>query len=309
MCISPSSPEFEPAVANVVEYGLAVARGNTDPQVMLRYAEALWNVRGLDETITVLDRLLAAQPDLSTLDLANAYALRAICHMQRGELEPAFADVSASLQILPRAHPRALRGLIHSLLGRMDEAVADVRAAVERDPYDDEVRAWKGIVLVKAGEYGEAIEDLTAAIGSGARDKSASECHLARARARLALGDPGGAEDDCNRCIELDYHEQAEWPFIVRSRANQAHQVYLLRARARLAKGEENLALGDCFFAVSINPADEAAYALRAQVYHAIGNYQQAALDLARVAYLQSRPCVNAPAGDVPQRSLAPAAG
>jgi tetratricopeptide (TPR) repeat protein len=289
MCVSPSSPEFEQAMDEIVEYGLALASGNSDPKLMLDYAIALWNVRDLQETVAVLDKVFPAATGLDAVDLANAYALRAICELQRGNPEQTLADISRSLDVLVRPHPLALRGLTYSILGNMEQAVDDVRQAVLMDPVDDEIRAWKGIVLVESGEYGEAIEDLTAAIESGARDKSASECHFARARARLKIGNPDGAEDDCNRCIELDYLEQAQWPFIVRSRAHNAHNVYLLRAKTREALGQYNLALGDCFFAASLAPGDSAVYELRARIYSAIGNGREAIRDLARAVYLQKR--------------------
>ena len=289
MCVSPSSPEFEKAMDEIVEYGLALARGDGDPKLMLDYAIALWNVRDLQETIAVLDKIFPSAAALDAVDLANAYALRAICELQRGNPQQTLADISGSLEILLRPHPLALRGLTYSILGNLEQAVADVRQAVLMDPVDDEVRAWKGIVLVESGEYAEAVEDLTAAIESGARDKSASECHFARAQARLQLGDPGGAEDDCNRCIELDYQEQAQWPFIVRNRARHAYNVYLLRAEAREAQDQHNLALGDCFFAASLAPGEPAVYELRARIYAAIGNRPEAIRDLARAAYLHSR--------------------
>lgn len=300
MCISPSSPEFERAMDEIVEYGLAIAGGNTSPKLLLDYAIALWNVRDLQETIAVLDKLLPSAGELDAVDLANAYALRAICELQRGNPEQTLADIARSLEILPRPHPLALRGLTYSILGNIEQAVADVRQAVDLDPDDDEVRAWKGIVLVEAGDYAGAVQELTVAIESGARDKSASECHFARARARLQTGDPSGAEDDCNRCIELDYHEQAQWPFIVRSRAHHAYAVYVLRAEAREAQGQHNLALGDCFFAASIAPAQPAIYELRSQIYTAIGNAPEAVRDMARVAYLHARSAAPRAAEPVP---------
>jgi tetratricopeptide (TPR) repeat protein len=288
MCISPTSPEFENAMDEIVEHGIAIAAGDCDPKLLLDYATALWNVRDLQETIAVLNKALSDEDRFDLPDLANAFALRAICELQLGRPLQALTDVERSLQALPRPHPLAFRGLIYSIVGNLDQAVADVRLAVQFDPADDEVRAWKGIVLVATGDYREAIEDLTAAIESGARDKSASECHMARARARLELGDPGGAEDDCNKGIELDYQEQARWPFIVRTRAHHAHTAYLVRAEARELQGNYNLALGDCFFAASMAPGDPAVYELRARIYSAIGNAHEAIRDLARVAYLRA---------------------
>jgi tetratricopeptide (TPR) repeat protein len=295
MCVSPTSPEFELAMDEIVEKGLAIAAGQCEPKLLLDYATALWNVRDLQETIAVLEKALSDTNRFDTLDLANAFALRAICHLQLSRPDKALTDIDRSLELLPRPHPLALRGLIFSILGNLDQAVADVRLAVEYAAEDDEVRAWKGIVLVTAGADEEAIEDLTIAIESGARDKSASECHLARARARLRTGDPGAAEDDCNRCIELDYQEQALWPFIVRTRAHRAHEAYLLRAEARELQGNYNLALGDCFFAASIAPGDPAIYERRASIYSALGNGAEVIRDFGRAAYLRSNNAASRP--------------
>jgi tetratricopeptide (TPR) repeat protein len=291
MCISPSSPQFEAAMDDLVACGVAVSAGSSDPLVLQRYADALWTVRDNGAAKVLLDRAIDAQPPLPALELSKAYALRAICEMQSGSLERALADVSTSIDVLPRPHPFALRGMIYSFLGNHAEAVANAREAVRRDPMDWEARAWRGMVLREAGFPEEAIDDFTQVIESGECEKYSSELYLGRARAHLALGNPSQAEDDCNACIDLDYHEQAHWPFIVPSRARQAHAVYLVRAEARLELTNNSLALGDCFFAAILAPGEAGVYDLRARVYAAVGNLPEAMRDMMRAAYLRSLPC------------------
>jgi tetratricopeptide (TPR) repeat protein len=291
MCISPSSPLFEAAMVDLIDCGQAVADGSTDPAVFLRYADALWTVRDNYAAMAALDRAIAGEPPLAAEQLSKAYALRAICELQSGSLDKAITDISTSIDLFPRAHPFALRGMAHLFLGETAQAVVDVRESVRMDPGDWEARAWQAMILLEAGMLDEAIDDFTRAIDSGGCEKYNSELYLGRARARLALGQAEAAEDDCNAGIDLDYHEQAHWPFIVPSRARQAYSVYLVRAEARLALGKLTLSLGDCFFACGLGPGERAVYELRARVYHTLGNLPEAIRDTARVAYLESLPC------------------
>jgi len=212
------------------------------------------------------------------------YAQRAICELQNGSLEQALHNICASLDAEPRAHPYILRAMIQRHLGNLPEAIADAMESVRLDPLDWEGRSWRGMILFDAGRYPEAIADFTHVIDSGECEKYASELYLDRARAHLELGDPASAEADCTMSIDLDYHEQAHWPFIVPTRVRQAHFAYRIRAEARLALGKNNLALGDCYFSAVLAPADPAVYELRARVYHAVGNLPEAMLDMMRAA-------------------------
>jgi len=274
-------------MADLVECGLAVAAGANDPDLLLRYAGALWTVRDTQAAISALDRAIAADPPLSAFALSKAFAARAICEFQGGNLEQAASDASTSIEIFPAAHPYGLRSEIHLVMGDVQRAIVDAEECVRLDPEDWEGRAWRAMVLREAGRHNEAIEDFTWVIDSGECEKYASELYLGRARAQFALGNAGAAEKDCHACIDLDYHEQAHWPFIVPNRARHAHDAYLVRAEARLALGQNLLALGDCFFAVSLAPAEPAVYGLRARVYQAVGNLPEAMRDMIRVAHLQ----------------------
>ena len=294
MCVSPSSPQFERAMTAVVDCGLAVAAGATDPRLFYKYAEALWIVRDLQAATEALDRAIQGSPPLPAWELAQAYALRAHCQLQSENVEQAIADASKGLSILPIGHLYALRGIVHLEQGRIQEALADAEEGFRLDQTDWEIRAFRASILLGAGEYERAIEDFTWVIASGLCERFASELYLGRARAYLALGNPADAEADCNMCIEEDYHEQSHWPFIVRYRANKAQAAYLVRAEARLVLGQKSLALGDCFFAASIAPGDPAVYDLRAKVYHAIGNLTEAMRDMIRAAHLR-RPAAEVP--------------
>jgi tetratricopeptide (TPR) repeat protein len=287
MCVSPHSPEFDQAMQKLVDYGLAIARGETDPHAFLEYAEALWDVRDLQGTVAALDSAIAGSPRLPQNELARAYASRSIAYLQMGNLPAAEADATASVELVPRGHPFGMRGLIHFYQGNYTAALRDAQEAFRLDPGDWEVRAWRGTILLEVGNYAEALEDFDWVLGSGECVRYASELHLARARAQLALGNAEAAESDCNEAIDLDYHEQSHWPFIVKSRARQAQNAYLVRAQARLALGAIARALGDCCFAATIAPGDPAVYALRARVYHAVGNVQEAIKDTLRADHLR----------------------
>jgi tetratricopeptide (TPR) repeat protein len=287
MCISHCSAEFEAVATDLVELGLQVSAGAKDPYLLLRYAEALWIVRDTQAVIEFVDRALAADPPLLPPDQSKAYASRAICQFQEGNLEQALADVCKSIEIFPRGHPYGLRGLIHLTAGNVEAALLDAEESIRLDPQDEETRAFRGMVLLEAGRYQEAIDEFTFVIGTGECEKYLSDLHLKRARALLALGDSAAAEADCTVSMEQNYQEQARWPFVVPYRTKNAHGVYLVRAEARLAQGEKKLALGDCFLAATLAPADPAVYDLRARVYESVGNLPEAMRDLVRAAHLR----------------------
>jgi tetratricopeptide (TPR) repeat protein len=288
MCVSPDSAEFERSMEKMVELGLRIARGETNSRVFLQYAEVLWNVRDLQATVAALDAAIAGEPPLSSLELSKAYASRSICFLQMGDTQRAIDDACMSVDLVPRAHPYGLRAITFLNLDRFAEALADIEEASRIDPDDWEVRAWRGMIYGRTGRHAEAVEEFSWVLNTGECHRYASEVYLGRARARLALGQAQGAVDDCDLAIEEDYHEQSHWPFIVRPRARAAHEAYLVRAEARLKLGELARALGDCCFAATIAPGDPVVYALRAEVYEAIGNIQEAVRDLIRVSHLRS---------------------
>jgi tetratricopeptide (TPR) repeat protein len=288
MCVSPQSPQFEQSMAQLVECGQGIARGDMSARIYLEYAEALWNIRDLENTISSLDVAIGRAAELTPLEQSRAYASRAICYLQVGDFDAAIQDATKSDEVMPRAHPLALRALARLFQGDTDEALRDADEAARLDASDWEVRAWRGMILLEAGRYAEALDEFTWVLESGECTRYASEVHRGRARARLALGDATGAEADCDAAIDEDYHEQSHWPFIVQSRARDAYQVYLVRAEARLALGRTLLALGDCCFAASLAPAEPAVYALRARIYYALGSVQEAIKDTIRAEHLRT---------------------
>lgn len=289
MCLSPESPLFDESMAKLVECGLAIARGETAPMLFLEYAEALWNVRDLQATVAALDRAISGTPPLPGHEMTRAYASRAICHLQMGNLDTALADATTSLDRSPRGHAYALRAMTYLHQNKHAEAIADAEAGVQVDPDDWEARSWRGMIYMEVGRYAEAVEDFNWVLSTGECARYASELYLGRARANLALGDPATAVADCALAIDEDYHEQSHWPFIVRARVRQAHQPYLIRAEARLQLGETARALGDCCFAASITPEDPAVYELRARVYYAVGNLQEVIRDTVRAEHLRRK--------------------
>jgi tetratricopeptide (TPR) repeat protein len=304
MCVTPQSPQFDQSMERMVELGLSIARGATDPHVFYEYAEVLWNVRDLEATAAALDRAIDGTPPLRGPELARAYALRAIANLQMAKLPQAEADVSRALAISPQGHPFALRGMALMFQGRHAEAVADADQSVRVDPTDWEAQGWRGMILLEAGRYADAIDAFTWVINSGECHRYASEIYLGRARAQLALGNPTEAVADCTEAIHLDYHEQSEWPFIVPGRFRDAHKVYLVRAEARLALGEHARALGDCCFAASIAPDDPDVYSLRQRVYYAIGNLPEAMRDMMRATHLPPRALLPGVVQREPERVL-----
>jgi tetratricopeptide (TPR) repeat protein len=302
MCISPESPLFDESMQKLVDCGLAIARGETAPTLFLEYAEALWNVRDLQATIAALDRAISGTPTLPDHEITRAYASRAICHLQLDNLDAALSDATMSLNLMPRGHAYSLRAMTHLFMGHHAEAIADAEEGVRTDPDDWEARSWRGMVYLEVGRCADAIDDFNWVLGTGECNRYASELYLGRARAKLVLGDPAGAIDDCARAIDEDYHEQSHWPFIVRARVRQAHQPYLIRAEARLQLGKTARALGDCCFAATIAPDDPAVYELRARAYYAVGNLPEVIRDTIRAEHLRAK-AAQMPGSPTPTRS------
>ncbi|MGH9050059.1 MAG: tetratricopeptide repeat protein, partial [Acidimicrobiia bacterium] len=171
--------------------------------------------------------------------------------------------------------------------GDPDGARDDTDEALRGDPDNWEAQAFRGRARIALGDV-DGVDDLTEVIDHGECHKYASELHLERARVRLGLGDPAGAVADCSAAIGLDHHEQADWPFLVRTRPRRAHRAYLLRAEAHLALGDWARALADCFHAVKMAPDAPEAYELRAAVYRGAGDPREAFEDLARAAFLRA---------------------
>ncbi len=289
MCISQGSPLFDAAMERLVACGRAIAEGETAPALFLDYAEVLWIVRDLQATIAALDRAITGTPPLPDSELGRAYASRAICHLQMGRTDAALADANRALELRSHGHATALRAMIHLHQGNHAAAVTDAEASMDLDPDDWEARAWRGMVYLETGRYAPAIEDFTAVLATGECTRYASELYLGRARAHLAIDDPAAAVADCERAIVADYQEQAHWPYIVRARVRHAHEPYLVRAEARLRLGETARALGDCYFATAITPDDPAIYDLRARVFYAVGNLQEAIRDMIRAEHLRRK--------------------
>src|SRR5579859_369919 len=118
MCLTPQSAEFDASMQELIDSGLAIARGETDAHLYLMQARALWEVRDLQGTAAALDRAISSEPPLSTIDLSLAYSSRSICLLQMGEVEAAERDATASLELNPRSHPFGLRGLIRCYQNR-----------------------------------------------------------------------------------------------------------------------------------------------------------------------------------------------
>lgn len=287
MCVSQESDRLGDLMADLLDCNRLITAGARDAETYLRRAEARWMVRDRPGAIEDLTAAIEADPAPAPDRLAYGFYRRSVCRHQRLELADAIADATASLALRPTSYAFTARAIARYFDGDIAGALADVECALARRPGDWEATAFRGRARLDQGRLRGAIEDFTHVIDGGECHKYASDLHLARAEALLALGDPAGAVADCTTAIDVSGHEQSHWPFIVASRAANAHRPYLLRARARLAMGQVPRALADCYLAATISPADAEVYALRARVFQTAGQLDEAFLDLARAEHLQ----------------------
>jgi tetratricopeptide (TPR) repeat protein len=252
---------------------------------------------------------------------AEAFELRGICRIARGELEEALDDFTRAIELAPlSARAYSLRGQVCFELGRVEEALANLRRALQIDP--DSAEALRGMARCLAesgqtevalryydraikraprrpdllaeraechedlGRLDEALADLDAAI---AQDRDDPELFRARGGCR----DGAEAEADFSRAIELEPGEAEYWS---------------LRALTRAELGKLDEALADAERAVELDPELPLAYMARACARQARGDLRGAALDHveagrrepSELVHVMNRAVIHQELGDLP---------
>lgn len=159
---------------------------------------------------------------------ADAFQQRAVLSLRRADAHQAVADFTQALQLQPETATAFLgRGQAHLKLGRLDQAIGDFSEAVRLTPWDWQPWYRRGLAHSASKEHTRAIADFTEVI-------------------RLA---PGRSE------------------------------VYLQRAFAYQQLGQLELALGDYTEQVRLNPRSPLAYNSRGRLHHRLGNHGAALAD------------------------------
>ncbi len=95
--------------------GVAAAARPGDVPIRLRYAEALFGIGRVDDSLAQVNAVLSARPEPAPSDLADAHYGAAMIHLARGDAAAARAEMRRTLELSPR-HPRAawMRGMLGS---------------------------------------------------------------------------------------------------------------------------------------------------------------------------------------------------
>ncbi|MCX5797430.1 MAG: tetratricopeptide repeat protein [Elusimicrobia bacterium] len=112
------------------------------------------------------------------------------------------ADYDRAIALAPLApYPLMAKAMCLALDGRFQPAIGSADSALRLDRNMELAYFWRGFAEDKLGRLREAEGDFTKAL---VYNKSASNYHLARAAARLKLGDFPGAKEDIDRALRID---------------------------------------------------------------------------------------------------------
>ncbi len=141
------------------------------------------------------------------------------------------------------------------------DAARTYRAALALEPRSATTLSNLAVVLVRQGEYDEALAACDAAV---AADDLHLEARITRANARALAGDLRGADEDLSAILKAH-------PTHRTARAN--------RAAVRLRLGELSGAIDDASSALRADPDDAASLLARARAYAARGALERARID------------------------------
>ena len=234
----------EDEAARMAERAVDEAKGDTSSTP---YAESLM---ASAEVERVLGDILAAEEGFraaaevadrigNMLLACSAHRRSALVQVDRGQLEPALAEMSAALGLADRsgvfeflAATRWGRGLIYLALGRLDDAEADIESSVE--VYERLASNWMAQPLAMLG-------DLHRERGEPAQARSAYERALVMSGRSGAVDHEACAAAGLARLLVDDDPEEAE-ALIARARAKATPRHAVLLA---LAEGWVAVALGE----------------------------------------------------------------
>lgn len=103
------------------------------------------------------------------------------------------------------AQIRINRGIVHLRRHEGEAALADFDTVLERDRNNPEAHLNRGAAFVQMGQHGQAIAEITTALGLGVREPH--KAYYNRGAAREALGDLRGAYEDYSTALEI----QPDW--------------------------------------------------------------------------------------------------
>lgn len=149
-------------------------------------------------------RAIALGPD----DPAPRYN-RALIYMDLGEYNLAIADLDVVLAQGEFMDARDARGVAHYYLGNYNQAIADLRRSSELNPNHVATYAFLARAYFARERYVEAIEAASKGLAIDPPTVSTPICFLVRGRAYYELGDYGRAIEDLSAVLELEVSAEA----------------------------------------------------------------------------------------------------
>ena len=188
----------------IADFGIAIS---FQPDLAIAYCNrgiARWTVGDVDGAAADLDSAIQLAPRL-----AEAYNARGCVRRSKGDYVAAIADFTRAIEICPgypaayynRGNARLAQGDFAGAISEYDHAIAissELRLPKSRllDLYNNRGHAW-----LERGDFEKAIADFNEVIRVNPRYALA---YLNRGLSRLAQGKDGEAEQDLDRCMELD---------------------------------------------------------------------------------------------------------
>jgi tetratricopeptide (TPR) repeat protein len=245
--------------AAISAFERAKRKAPDDPETRVLYSSLLLAVGQFDEAKAELDAVLAEDPQ-------NINALYNLSLVQgaAGDREARESTLEDILSI-DSGEPRANASLGELYLERKEYSKAkdSFQRSIESEPKNFVARLGYGNALRRTEAYKESLEQFDEAARI---DPDYSFVYADRARSKLRLSNPKGAEEDLSKAIEAlpDHY----WH-------------YIDRGKVRLIDlASSSLALEDFNRAVEINPGLFYAYVYRGGILIDLGHYSEALNDL-----------------------------
>ena len=196
-----------------------------------------------ERALAIADQNLASEPthEIATL----AHRVRGHALMGMGQLDEAIDETNLALQANPNdVEILAFRSLIYRRQGDIDAAERDSGRALEIDPENVQAMGEVAIVALINQDYDRVIDLSTIVLDSDEDDNEPlrADAYSWRAQAHLRLGDASEAMEDINMAIKT-------WP--------DNSSIYCgIRSDIHMADGNPGDAIGDIEMALARQPAD-----------------------------------------------------
>ena len=141
-------------------------RTHNSPDAMSLYADLLRENGRFEESIAVMDRLIAASSGGGALDAWRLYYLRGVAWERSGHWDKAEPDLQQALKLNP-AEPEIMNYLGFGWANRyqhLDQALDMLQKAVNLRPQSGEIRDSLGWAKYRLGKFPDAVRDLERAV-------------------------------------------------------------------------------------------------------------------------------------------------